>query len=143
MSFALFDVLSVRFMDGRPVESVDIAGAQFRSIQDHLVRLFNARQGVLPHLPDYGLPDLTAVYQQMPYSINDLVDSVRKTVEKYEPRLKRVRVTVMPVEETDFVIQLEISGNTWDGNRVVYQTMFVSGGAARVTQGKIKATSYA
>lgn len=143
MSFALFDVLSVRFMDGRPVESVDSVGAQSRSIQDHLVRLFNARQGVLPHLPDYGLPDLTAVYQQMPYSINDLVDSVKKTVEKYEPRLKRIKVAVMPVDDTDFVIRLEISGSTWDGNRVVYQTMFVSGGAARVSQGKIKATTYA
>ncbi len=143
MSFALFDVLSVRFMDGRPVDSVDKLNAQSRSIQDHLVRLFNARQGVLTHLPDYGLPDLTAVYQQMPYSINDLVDSVKKTVEKYEPRLKRVRVTVMPVEETDFVIRLDINGSTWDGHKVVYQTMFVSGGAARVSQGKIKASSYA
>lgn len=143
MSHALFDVLSVRYMDGRPVESVGADDALQKSIQDHLVRLFNARQGVLPHLPDYGLPDLTAVYQEMPYSISDLVGAVKKTVEKYEPRLRRVRIIPLPADESDFVIKLEISGTTSSGASVKYQTMFVSGGAARVAQGKIKVASYA
>lgn len=140
-SYALCDVLNGYFMDGSRVALNDAPSALKKSIQDHLVRLLNARQGVLPHLPDYGLPDLTAVYQEMPYSINILGDSVRDTLVRYEPRLKNIKVTPFPVAKGDFVIHFQISGQMESGEKLRFQTYFLSGGYATVAIGGPKAAA--
>lgn len=134
-SFALCDVLNGYFMDGSRVGFNDEASALRKSIQDHLVRLLNARQGVLPHLPDYGLPDLTAAYQEMPYSINSLGDSVRDVILRYEPRLKNVKVSPYPVAKGDFVVHFQISAQLVNGEKLRFQTYFLSGGYASVSVG--------
>lgn len=140
-SYALFDVLNGHFMDGSRVASNDGPSALKKSIQDHLVHLLNARQGVMPHLPDYGLPDLTAVYQEMPYSINTLGDSVRATLARYEPRLKNIKVTPYPVAKGDFVIHFQISGQMVNGEQLRFQTYFLSGGFATVAIGGARAVA--
>lgn len=138
-SYALFDVLKVHFTDGTRVEANDGSTALKKSIQDHLVQLLNARQGVLPHLPDYGLPDLTAVYQEMPYSINTLADSVKSTLARYEPRLINIKVTPYSMSKGDFVIHFQISGQMVNGEQLRFQTYFLSGGYAAVSIGGAKA----
>lgn len=140
-SYALCDVLNGHFMDGSRVALNDAPSALKKSIQDHLVRLLNARQGVLPHLPDYGLPDLTAVYQEMPYSINTLGDSVKDTLVRYEPRLKNIKVTPYPVAKGDFVLHFQISGQMESGEKLRFQTYFLSGGYATVAIGGHKAAA--
>lgn len=138
-TYALFDVLNGHFMDGSTVTSNDGPAALKKSIQDHLVHLLNARQGVMPHLPDYGLPDLTAVYQEMPYSVNSLADSVKSTLSRYEPRLKNIQVTPYPMAKGDFVIHFQISGQMVSGEKLRFQTYFLSGGYATVAIGGAKA----
>jgi type VI secretion system protein len=142
-SYALFDVLKGHFMDGSPVASVDGPTALKKSIQDHLEHLLNARQGVMPHLPDYGLPDLTAVYQEMPYSVNSLAESVKSTLVRYEPRLKNIKVTPYPVAKGDFVLHFQISGQMVSGEQLRFQTYFLSGGHATVAIGGAKAGVHA
>lgn len=142
-SYALFDVLNGRFMDGRPIDTVDANSALRRSVQDHLVRLLNARQGVMPHLPDYGLPDLTDIYHHIPYSVNTLAASVQGTVERYEPRLRNVRVISHPNDKGDFVIRLEVSGTLSNGEAIRFQTFFMSNGYATVATGAQKAAGRA
>lgn len=140
-SYALFDVLNGHFMDGSTVVSNDGPTALKKSIQDHLVHLLNARQGVMPHLPDYGLPDLTAVYQEMPYSVNSLAESVRATLSRYEPRLKNIKVKPYPVAKGDFVLHFQISGQMVSGEQLRFQTYFLSGGYATVAIGGAKAAA--
>ena len=140
-SYALFDVLNGHFMDGSRVASNDGPSALKKSIQDHLERLLNARQGVMPHLPDYGLPDLTAVYQEMPYSINSLGDAVRATLVRYEPRLKNIKVTPYPVAKGDFVLHFQIGGQMVSGEQLRFQTYFLSGGSATVALGGARAVA--
>lgn len=142
-SYALFDVLKGRFMDGSRVATVDSQTALKKSIQDHLVHLLNARQGVMPHLPDYGLPDLTAVYQEMPYSVNTLAESVKSTLVRYEPRLKNIKVMPYPMAKGDFVLHFQISGQMVSGEQLRFQTYFLSGGYASVAIGGARTTENA
>jgi type VI secretion system protein len=59
----------------------------------NLRRLFNARRGSLAHVPEYGLPDLSDVSPSSPEKIEALRVAIREAVERFEPRLQKVRVT--------------------------------------------------
>jgi type VI secretion system protein len=102
------------------------------SIVDHLTRLLNSRRGALAHLPEHGLPDIAQVYQGLPYSVDELVESIRRTIARFEPRLNRVDVRYEPVDKGNCVLQLEIDAYLGDGERVYFDTYFMSGGYAEV-----------
>ena len=67
MKQALFENLTGHYLDGTPVEAVPATNRGIMSIMDHLNRLFNTREGSLPHLKDYGLPDISEIYRKMPH----------------------------------------------------------------------------
>ena len=92
MDAGLIDLLLGHFLDGQAVADGDPARNRLSSIVDNLSRLFNTRRGSIAHLPDFGLPDISQVYRDLPYSIEGLRGAIRSVVEKYEPRLHRVRV---------------------------------------------------
>lgn len=104
----------------------------YLNIQQHLQLLFNARQGSLLHLPDYGLPDLSEVYQSLPYSINNLIYSVANTIEKYEPRVTKVSVRPRQSDRDSCIIQLEIHANLQQGPKIKFDSYFFSGNKAIV-----------
>ena len=60
-------------------------------------RILNCRAGTLAHLPDYGLPDMTAVLQGMPASAHQLMSTLSAVLLKYEPRLQRIAVVMLDV----------------------------------------------
>lgn len=123
MSCALYDILRGRFDDGTAVTGQD-PHEMVQSVRDHLRRLLNARQGVLVHLPDYGLPDLPLLYSDLPYYRSDLLRAVRLTVERYEPRLDNVRVQFMPVTRRDCVIGIDVGGQLPDGHWAHFESAF-------------------
>jgi type VI secretion system lysozyme-like protein len=88
------DLLSVLTSDVDLVQKKDSFAEITMSIRDHLLKLFNTRRGSLPHLPDYGLPDISDIYRDFPGSIRALRRSIQETTKKYEPRLSDVRVLV-------------------------------------------------
>src|SRR5512135_1060951 len=92
MDAGLVDVLNGQFLNGLSIHEVDRPQLRVLSILDNLNRLFNTRRGAIDHLPDYGLPDITQVYRDLPYSVDGLRAAIKDVVEKYEPRLRRVRV---------------------------------------------------
>lgn len=65
------------------------------AILDHLDILLNTRQGSVGHLPDFGLPDISEVFQSFPQSIEMLRQAIQATVNKYEPRLSSVQVRLI------------------------------------------------
>lgn len=131
MTHALFDLLSERYRDGTPLASREGA-ARATSVRDHLARLLNARRGVLWHLPDYGLPDVPALYRDLPYSADTLADEVRRAVGRFEPRLEEVSVRRVPAPPERGVIVFTIAGRLPDGERVGYDAIFGPDGEVSV-----------
>lgn len=132
--FTLYETLQGKHLNGQPLAEYPGKDEQLASIHDHLVRLLNARQGVLSHLPDYGLPDLNLFYQDLPYSEADMAVSVKSIIEKYEPRLRQVQVLPLPRDIQFAVVRMEISGWVVGGDRVRFKTYFKSTGEAEVLQ---------
>ena len=77
----------------------------------HLRRMLNCWHGHAPAVPDYGIPTLSELVHSFPESISLMQRAIRTTIEKYEPRLRRVRV--VPVESEDDILTLhfEISAD--------------------------------
>jgi len=103
-------------------------------IREHLTCLLNSRHGTVPHLPDYGLPDVAHIYQKLPYSIADLVFAITKTVEKYEPRLSNICVKYKPSINKEHVLFLEIEAELLlpRGEEVKFASYFMPNGDAYI-----------
>ncbi|ADZ92880.1 type VI secretion system baseplate subunit TssE [Marinomonas mediterranea] len=129
---SLYEVLSQQHMGGAQLSDFPTYEDYLMSIHDHLVRLLNARQGGLSHLPDYGMPDLNKLYQALPYSEDDIAIAVKKIVEKYEPRLTGVHVIPLPRDLNSGVVSIRITGKTHNGNAISFKTNFKSSGTAEV-----------
>jgi type VI secretion system protein len=129
---ALLELLTGHYSDGSETDIFSDHEDEYRSITDHLYRLLNARRGAVSHIPDYGLPDLTELYQGLPYSVEILIHEIRCLVEKYEPRLHDVRIDYKPMSYVDCIVHLGISGRTRQNSNVRIETYFYSGGQARV-----------
>jgi len=79
------------------------------SVLAHLQRMLNTRQGNCLTLDDYGIPDFTDMVHSFPEAVGRMQRAIRQSVERYEPRLRRVRVN--PVDEEDyFRLRFEITG---------------------------------
>ncbi len=70
-----------------------------RSIQMHLQRILNTRQGSVPIAADYGVPDFTDYIATYPESQRDIERTLKQTIQKFEPRLRSVRVTFLPQDD--------------------------------------------
>jgi len=126
METGLIDGLNGRFLNGLTLDEVDASQQRVLSILDNLNRLFNSRRGSIAHLVDYGLPDITQVYRDLPYSVEGLRQAIRETVEKYEPRLRRVRVDHQKGDPYAMRITFILSAELLTGQRVQFQTTFQS-----------------
>jgi type VI secretion system protein len=67
--------------------------ALVESVRRHLGRLLNSRQGMSEAAPEYGLPAMSDLMAGRDQYILLVQEAIRTTVERYEPRLRRVRVT--------------------------------------------------
>ena len=136
MRQGLFESLTGEFYDRTPIDEVSEGHRYTKSIMDNLTRIFNTRRGSLFHLEDYGLPDISELYRKLPEGLEELRIAIRKTVEKFEPRLKNVRVTSLDSEKENprliFILSAELRG----GNLVRFQTMFSANEPSRIVPWK-------
>jgi type VI secretion system protein len=126
MEAGLFDVLSGRFADGRRLETVSREEHALMSVVTHLNHLLSTRRGALLHMPDYGLPSISEIYRDMPDSVVDLQRAIKTTVERFEPRLKRVHVTYKETDRLNMRLVFLLAGELQNGQRVEFQTVFSS-----------------
>lgn len=102
----------------------------------HLALLFNTRRGAIPHLPDYGLPDVSSFYSEYPASLGELRALIERLIKKYEPRLQNPKVRLIgKPEEKEFRASFLITGEIDEGEevaRVRYRTTITSTGLAAV-----------
>lgn len=132
MSLALFDILEGQFGGTVSVASVSPGEYRVHSIVGNLQRLFNTRRGAVPHLPEYGLPDLASIQREAPNSLEGLRKDLRATVMAYEPRLKHVRVDTGDMDVHRMRVTFIISGEVAPGQRIRLETVFGSQEAAQV-----------
>jgi len=92
------------------------------SIRNNLKLLLNTRRGALPHIPDYGLPDISVIYKEFPDSLEMLRRAIANSIRRYEPRLTDVVVKLIDRENKVFramyMISAEIIDVKDDGNIV-------------------------
>jgi type VI secretion system protein len=101
------------------------------SIIRHLERILNTRRGSVPISDDYGVPDLTDLSSGFPDSLRDLERTIRNTIQKYEPRLKSVRVKFVPQEENMLAVSFQIVARLIleeEKNPVVFESLMDSDG---------------
>ncbi len=107
------------------------ARARSESVMCHIQRLLTARQGCLGHLPDYGLPPLPALYQDVDYVATQLAEAVRRTLLRYEPRLVDVRVTAAPAPPgSGYVVRLGIEARVSPASAVALELGVFGDGSA-------------
>jgi type VI secretion system protein len=133
MESGLIDVLNGCFLNGMELDEVDADEQRKLSIMDNLTRMFNSRRGSIAHLPDYGLPDITQIYRELPYSVKGLQKAIKEAVEKYEPRLRRVRVDEQKSDSYSMRITFILSAELLKGQKVHFQTTFTSNELTQVS----------
>lgn len=136
MQQGLFESLTGHFLDKTSVEDVPVKNRRIISLMDHLNRMFNTREGSLTHLKDYGLPDISEIYRKMPHGIEELQDAIKRSVEKYEPRMQRVKVIPRDADGEKFKLIFIISGELKGGGVVRFQTTFSSMGNSSIAPWK-------
>lgn len=98
-------------------------------IIEHLQRLLNTRKGDAPMDRDYGISDFNGAMH--PDALRALRKDIERTIEKYETRLERVRVTDKSAKES-LVLELDIVGRLRDGRTLRLRTDLLPGGEVRV-----------
>ncbi|AWK42915.1 type VI secretion system baseplate subunit TssE [Photorhabdus laumondii subsp. laumondii] len=93
---SLYESLFGNFNCGLELHQVSEEEQVILSVLDNMQRILNSRAGSLTHLPDYGLPDLNTILRGLPTSSQRLISTIEHTLLTYEPRLKRVDITLLP-----------------------------------------------
>ena len=83
-------------------------GDSLLDVQRHISALLNTRQGTLPHMPEYGLPDMLQIYKYLPNSARQMAQLVKKQLDSYEPRLSHLSVALLHSEQP-ILIHLQIT----------------------------------
>lgn len=109
--------------------------ALMASIRRQLARLLNCQQGMCEAQPDYGLPALAELFVGRDDDLRRVADAIRATIEKYEPRLRRVRVTrsadAAERQTGAFRVEAVMIGSSGDYS-VWYETALTPGGKVDV-----------
>lgn len=93
---SLYEQLLGNFSGGIELHQVSEADQVILSVLDNMQRILNCRAGTLTHLPDYGLPDMSKILQGMPGTAHSLLTTLSATLLKYEPRIKKLNVILLP-----------------------------------------------
>jgi type VI secretion system protein len=136
MNQGLFESLTGKFYDATPIESVPLAERRIISIKDNLTRIFNTRDGLLPHLKGHGLPDISEIYRTMPHGIERLEEAMVSTIEKNEPRLRNIKVTRHQGADRAMTLAFSISGEAPGLGTITFQTTFFTNGQSSIASWK-------
>jgi type VI secretion system protein len=127
----------IRYLDKNPSRrfSEEDHRQMLHSVQDHLQRMLNTRQGSTLIAEDYGIPDFTNLMSGYPESKRGIERSIRNTIEKYEPRLQGVRIAFLPQQEEALTLSFQISARlVLDTHKepVVFESLLDAGGHIQV-----------
>ena len=78
------------------------------SILQNLIQMCCTRAGTMLTCPDYGIADVSEMIHSFPDAITIMAQSLRHTIQTYEPRLQNVQVLHVPSEQLDLTLRFEI-----------------------------------
>lgn len=110
---SLYEMLLGNFAGGLDLHNVSEENQVILSVLDNMQRILNCRAGTLTHLPDYGLPDMSKILQGMPGTAHSLLTTLSGTLLKYEPRLRKINVILLPQSKPghlEYAIDAELKG---------------------------------
>ena len=110
---------------------------QINSILNHLQRVLNTKQGSVLIANDYGIPDFTNLPGAFSTgSTHEVERIIKNVIEKYEPRLTKVRASFFPQEEDMLALHFEIGARlTTDENvPVTFETVVDAGGKINIKE---------
>lgn len=107
------------------------------SVLDNLDQLLNERHGNTPIQEDYGIPSISDLIHNFPDATQLMRTSLKTTIEKYEPRLRRVSVKAVKNEDDPLALDFEITAElvTEDDRQSVWFETHID------SQGKVKLSS--
>ncbi len=109
-------------------------------VRVHLNLLLNTREGAVPHLPDYGVPDMSSYYSDYPASMGHLRAVIEELIRKYEPRLHNPHVRLIDTDEGEFRVSFLITGEIEEDDEVTlvkYRTTISSNGQAALANAEV------
>ena len=118
----------------------DLLEETMESVRLNLRHLLRTRWGMSEALADYGLPALSDILAEDQEALGRLVNAIQVTIEKYEPRLKQIKV--QPITEEEDVVPLRKLQLTIDAvllagderHRVRYQTGLDRDGSLEISR---------
>ncbi len=136
---SLYEMLLGNFAGGLDLHNVSEENQVILSVLDNMQRILNCRAGTLTHLPDYGLPDMSKILQGMPGTAHSLLTTLSGTLLKYEPRLRKINVILLP-QFTPGHLEYAIDAELKDLGLVRFGTEFMPEG--RVLMRHMKRQNY-
>ncbi len=128
---SLYDMLRGH-IDGVPLDAYDDKTLEILSVQQNIKFILNTRAGSLAHLPDYGLPDLTHIYQALPASVHLLRQQMETTLLTYEPRIRSIEIDLDDKPDPGLKISYTMICHLWKAGLVRFGTYFEPPGRVRV-----------
>jgi type VI secretion system protein len=128
----------VKYPDREDRRSVDPdLGRLAQSVLRNLERLLNSRHGSAPTCLDYGIPSLEDVMHGGSDSLRELTSEIKHSIETYEPRLRSVRVRLVPKGEEAMLLRFDITAELVVGgrrSRVHFETRIENSGRMSVKE---------
>ncbi len=128
----------IKHPDREERRSVDPdVGRLAQSVLRNLERLLNSRQGSAPTRIDYGIPSLEDVMHGGTDALRDLTAEIKRSIETFEPRLRNVRVRLVPRGEDESLLRFDITAELMAGgkrSRVHFETRIESSGHMSVKE---------
>ena len=128
---SLYDML-LGHIDGEPLGEHDDRTLEILSVQANIRRILNTRAGSLKHLPDYGLPDLTDVYRNLPSSVHDLRNQMEATLLRFEPRIRSIDIDIGDKPDPGLLVSFTMICHLKKAGLVRFGTYFEPPGRMRV-----------
>jgi type VI secretion system protein len=104
------------------------------AVRDHLQRMLNTRQGNSITVPDFGTPDFSGFFRGYD-SIQYFREEVKRTIQKFEPRLTNVQIAVDPEGDEPFRMRFNLHAVLQDEDQqgpVVFSTVVECSGEVTV-----------
>ena len=98
--------------------------------------MLNTRQGNSITVPDFGTTDFSDVTRGYS-SVNKVQEEIRRSIEKYEPRLRNVQVHFTPVENEPLTMHFDISASVVlddDEKSTMFRSVIGSNGEVKVSR---------
>lgn len=132
MDAALYEKLTGYFSDNQSLTELPSTFQSARSVLDNIQRILNSRSGTLKHLPDYGIPDLSTVYKNLPSSAQDLRTHMYKTLLKYEPRLTGLEIKLTESKDNVMILCYQLDCTINQVGSIIIDTYFMPEGSVNV-----------